>query len=148
MPVKNPIRIKILSVVAILVIIGLQKIVYDRNKEAIVLRNKMVTTTGTIIKYQKFGSIDIGFVDMDSQQEVLTSKQIDRSYDPFVGLKVQDKVPISYNKEDYSYFFVDGYESKPSSFVFYFSLIIGLAAQLLSLGVLTDFLDKDFQRLR
>ncbi len=148
MSARNPKRIKILSIIAILLIVGLQSLVFEMNRHAILFGDNMITTTGKIIYHEEFVSVTVEFIDEKSEKRIKTTKEIEKSHDPFIGLSLNQSLSITYDKNNHSIFFVDGYEDKPSSLVFYFILVVGLAAQIILFGVILDFFDKDLQRLK
>ena len=143
---RNSVRLKILSAISIFLLVALQYVMYEQNEHAIVSGKNFIYTRGKIIEHKPFEEIVVEYKQVELDTIIQVRKGVGNNYDPFVGIELGQDLPITFDKEDYDLFYINGYEDRPSSFQFYFIFFFSMIVQVLLFLVLIDFLDKDLQR--
>lgn len=145
---KNPWRLKVLSLTAILLIGFLQYYVFKQNEQAILRGRDLVNVEGRILHHDSFKSITVEYYLSDSKTNIQVERMLDNNYDPFKNIDSNQAISISYYRQQPKLFYVNGYDDIPSSFVFYFITVIGLFVQIVLIAVLVDYMDNNLNFLR
>lgn len=145
---KVLLRTKILVAISILLIGCLQFYIYEQHKMAVLRGKDLVSVKGKMIHHEPFKVITVEYKIKNTKTNIQVERTLDNTYDPFVNIDLSQLITITYDRQNPTTFYIDGYENKPSCLFFYFVAGSGFLAQLVFIGILLGYIDDNFDVIK